>query len=154
MTPKYLAPDEGEITWLLGEPRTFKITPSETGGVYLQFETAHLPGMSVPPHFHREEDEAFYVLAGQFEFLVSDRHITAPAGAFAFVPRGTVHALTNTGEMPGRMLITVTPGTGHEDLFRTVEELTRQSGKQPEAAQLVALASQYGWVMDSKPANT
>jgi len=145
--PKSLAPGEGHIIRLLGEPRTFKITPSENGGAYLQFETAHLPGIGAPPHLHREEDEAFYVLAGQYEFLVGDRCITAPAGAFAFVPRGTVHAFTNTGEAPGRMLITVTPGTGHEGLFRTVEELTRQAGKQPEAEQLVALALQYGWVM-------
>ena len=45
------------------------------------------------------------------------------------------------------MLITVTPGTGHEGLFREVEALTRQLGKQPDTQQLLALAQKYGWVM-------
>jgi mannose-6-phosphate isomerase-like protein (cupin superfamily) len=102
----------------------------------------------VPPHWHRDEDEAFYVLEGQFTFSVGDQHFMAPAGAFAFVPRRTMHAFTNSGQEQGRMLITVTPGTGHERLLRAVEALTKQSGHQPEGAQLLALAAQYGWVME------
>jgi len=91
------------------------------------------------------------VLAGQFTFLVGEQRITAAAGSFAFVPRGTVHAFTNSGQERGRMLITVTPGTGHEGLLRAVEALTRESGQQPEGAQLLALAAQYGWVMEPAP---
>jgi quercetin dioxygenase-like cupin family protein len=132
---------------LLGEPRVLKITPAETGGAYLQFETAHAPGTGAPPHLHREEDEAFYVLAGQYEFSVGDRHLTAIPGAFAFVPRGTVHAFTSTGQESGRMLVTVTPGTGHEGLLRAVKEVTERLGHAPELLQLLALAEQYGWVM-------
>jgi len=151
MIPKYLAPEAGELVQLLGEPRVLKLTPAETGGVYLQFETTHAPGGGAPPHWHRDEDEAFYVLAGQFTFLVGEQRITAAAGSFAFVPRGTVHAFTNSGQERGRMLITVTPGTGHEGLLRAVEALTRESGQQPEGAQLLALAAQYGWVMEPAP---
>jgi quercetin dioxygenase-like cupin family protein len=144
---KYLAPDEGQIVQLLGEPRVFKLTPAENGGAYLQFESAHAPGLKVPPHLHREEDEAFYVLAGQYEFTLGETRLTAAAGSFAFAPRNTVHAFTNIGPETGRMLITVTPGTGHEGLFREVEALTRQLGKQPDTQQLLALAQKYGWVM-------
>ena len=147
MEAKYLAPGQGHLVHLLGEPRTFKVTPAESGGAYLQFESRHTPGTGAPPHVHRGEDEAFYVLAGEYEFTVGDTRMRAPIGAFAFVPRGTVHAFKSTGQEAGRLLITVTPGTGHEGLFRAVEELTRQSDKQPEAEQLVALALQYGWVM-------
>src|SRR5262249_33819971 len=118
------------------------------GGAYLQFETTHAPGSSVPPHWHHDEDEAFYVLAGEYTFSIGDGRVTAPAGAFAFVPRGTVHAFTNSGQVRGRMLVTVTPGTGHEGLFRAVEALTRESGQQPDGAQLLALAAQYGWVIE------
>jgi hypothetical protein len=42
-----------------------------------------------------------------------------------------VHAITNSGLERGRMLVTVTPGTGHEGLFRAVEALTWESGQQP-----------------------
>jgi quercetin dioxygenase-like cupin family protein len=69
MIPKYLAPEAGERVQLMGEPRILKLTPAESGGAYLQFETTHAPGSTVPPHWHRAEDEAFYVLAGQFTFL-------------------------------------------------------------------------------------
>jgi quercetin dioxygenase-like cupin family protein len=147
MIPKHLGPGEGEIIQLLGEPRTFKVTPAENGGTYLQFETSHAPGTVVPPHFHHEEDEAFYVLAGQFEFVVGETHFTATTGAFAFAPRGTVHAFTNTGQEVGRMLITVTPGMQHEGFIREVGELTERLGKQPELSQLATLALKYGWVM-------
>ena len=139
MTPKYLQPGEGEILRLLGEPRIFKVTPAENGGIYLQFETSHAPGTKTPAHFHQEEDEAFYVLAGQFEFLVGETRFTATTGAFAFAPRGTIHAFTNSGQDVGRMLITVTPGTQHEGFLREVNELTERLGKPPETSQLVTL---------------
>jgi quercetin dioxygenase-like cupin family protein len=147
MLAKFLAPEEGELVRLLGEPRVLKITPAENGGTFLQFETAHAPGTGAPPHLHREEDEAFYVLAGQYEFSVGGRHITATPGAFTFVPRGTVHAFMSTGQEAGRMLVTVTPGTGHEGLLREVKEVTERLGRPPETPQLLALAEKYGWVL-------
>lgn len=151
MTPKQLGPGEGHSIQLLGEPRTFKVTPAETGGRYLQFETSTAPGTGAPPHFHHEEDEAFYVLAGQYEFLVGGKHFVATAGAFAFVPRGTVHAFTNTGQEVARMLITVTPGTQHEGFFREAGALAGQLGKQPEPSQLLSIALKYGWEMVQQP---
>jgi quercetin dioxygenase-like cupin family protein len=147
MIPKHLGPGEGEIIQLLGEPRTFKVTPAENGGTYLQFETSHAPGTAVPPHFHQEEDEAFYVLAGQFSFVVGETHFTATTGAFAFAPRGTVHAFTTIGQEMGRMLITVTPGRQHEGFMREVGEQTERRGSQPELSEVVALALKYGWVV-------
>ncbi len=145
MTPKHLEPGEGHTIRLLGEPRTFKVTPAENGGTYLQFETSTAPGAEVPPHFHHEEDEAFYVLAGHYEFIIGQNHFIATTGAFAFVPRGTVHAFTNTGQEVACMLVTVTPGTQHEGFMREAGELAERLGKQPEPSQLVTLALKYGW---------
>ena len=150
--PKLLEAGEGEIVRFLGEPRVFKVTPSETGGRYLQFETATAPGAGAPPHWHREEDEAFYVLAGQYDVLVGERRFTAIPGAFVFVPHGVVHGFTNTGQEHARMLITVSPGTQHEDLFRELEALNRQSGAKPDLAFVAQLAAKYGWVMGEPPA--
>lgn len=151
MIPKYLGPNEGEIIHLLGEPRTLKATPAETGGRYLQFESARAPGIGVPPHFHYEEDEAFYVLAGQFEFILGETRVTASAGACAFAPRGTVHAFTNMGPDEGRLLITVTPGMQHEAFMREMEELTRRLGQQPDQSEVVALALKHGWGIGQIP---
>ncbi len=128
MEPKQLGPGEGEIL----VQRILKITPDENGGSYLQFESSHVPGTNVQPHFHLEEDEAFYVLAGQYEFLIGETRFTMTAGGFAFAPRGTVHGFRTTGQEVGRLLITVTPGTYHEGLFREVAALVKQRGKPPE----------------------
>jgi len=151
MTPKFLQSGEGEIITLMGEPRSFKVTPAETGGTYLQFETTHAPGMKTPAHHHEAEDEAFYVLAGQFEFLVGETYFTATTGAFAFAPRGTIHGFTNSGQEMGRMLITVTPGTQHEGFLREVIELNERLGKLPDIPQLLALTLKYGWVWTQAP---
>jgi quercetin dioxygenase-like cupin family protein len=147
MTPKRLGPGEGHLIQLLGEPRIFKITPAENGGRYLQFETSTAPGTGAPPHFHHEEDEAFYILTGQYEFLIGGQRFVATTGAFAFVPRGTVHAFTNSGREVARMLVTVTPGTQHEGFFREAGELARRLGKQPEPSQLLPIALKHGWEM-------
>lgn len=149
MKPKYLGPSEGEVFELLGQPRIFKTTPAENGGLYLQFESSTAPGGGAPPHWHREEDEAFFVLAGKYEFLVGETRFVATTGAFAFVPRGTVHAFKNTGQEVARLLITVTPGTQHEGLIREVSELAAREGKPPELSRLVGLAEKYGWVIAS-----
>ena len=145
MTAKRLRPGEGPVLQLLGEPRVLKVTPAENGGKYLQFETSTAPGKGAPAHFHHREDEAFYVLAGRYEFEVGRERFEAMPGAFAFVPRGVVHAFANTGREPARMLITVTPGFEHEEFFREAGELARQLGKQPDVSRLVPLALKYGW---------
>lgn len=87
------------------------------------------------------------MLAGQYAFSMGDKHITATPGAFAFVPRGVVHAFTNTGQENGRMLVTVTPGTGHKGILREAQELTERLCKPPETTQLLARTVKYGWVM-------
>jgi quercetin dioxygenase-like cupin family protein len=148
MTPKYLKPGVGQCIQLLGEPRTIKLLPVENGGTYLQFETAHAPGVSVPAHAHQAEDEAFYVLAGQIEISIGGTPFTAERGAFAFAPRGTMHALTTLGPDVARMLVTVTPGTQHAGLFRKVDELIQRLGKELEPSQVAALAMKYGWVIE------
>jgi quercetin dioxygenase-like cupin family protein len=151
MTPKTLKPGQGEMLRLLGEPRIFKVAPSENGGACLQFETSHAPGAGAPAHLHREEDEAFYILDGVYEFRVGGSRFVATSGAFAFVPRGTVHGFANAGASVGRMLITVTPGIHHERFFREADELTRLLGKPPEISQLLNLTEEYGWTWMEAP---
>lgn len=144
--PKYLNPGDGEAIVLLGEPRVLKMTPTENAGACLQFETSHAPGTRVPPHLHYEEDEAFHVLTGKYEFEVEDSRFTATVGTFVFAPSGAVHGFTNTGPDTARMLVTVMPGLQHESFFIEVTELATQLGRSPDADQLIALTVKYGWV--------
>ena len=105
--------------------------------------------MTIPLHAHRDEDEAFYVLAGEFEFIVGAEKMTATAGAFLFAPRGALHGFTVVRKNPGRLLITVSPGTQHERFFRDVVEIERTRGNPPERSELLSLAQKHGWVFPS-----
>jgi quercetin dioxygenase-like cupin family protein len=144
--PKLFKRGEGEALTFLGEARVFKVLPSENGGAYLQFETSHASGTTVPVHAHRDEDEAFYVLTGEYEFVVGAEKMIATAGAFLFAPHGALHGFTAVGRTPGKLLITVSPGTQHESFFRDLAEIERMRRKPPERSELLNLAQKHGWV--------
>jgi len=123
---------------------TFKITGAETNGAYSLFETQTQPQGGTPPHTQQYEDEAFYILEGTYTFLIGDRQVEAQPGAFAFAPRGTVHAYTNTGDAPARMLIMVTPGGIHEQFFLEAGDPVTAPAGPPDFARLGAAAAKYG----------
>ena len=101
------------------------------------------------PSCSPDADEAFYVLAGEFEFMVGAEKMTATTGAFLFVPRGALHGFTVVGRNPGRLLITVSPGTQHESFFRDLVEIERTPRKPAERSELLSLAQKHGWVFPS-----
>jgi quercetin dioxygenase-like cupin family protein len=89
---------------------TYKAVAEETGGTYSLFEAVIEPGSAVPPHYGRYDDETLWVLEGIFGLRLGDEMLELRPGSYAFVPRGTVHALANVGRGPGRLLLLVTPG--------------------------------------------
>lgn len=115
----YVPPDEGTRSLrVLGELLIHKIPSHRTGGAYSLFEATTHPGSGPPPHVHHREDEAYYVLEGEYEFMVDDRTIKAGAGSLIYVPKGTLHTHKNVGDGVGRMLLTQTPGGLYELFFR------------------------------------
>jgi quercetin dioxygenase-like cupin family protein len=109
-------PGEGRRLWIVGDTLTFKATAAQTGGSLMAVEVLAAPGGGPPPHVHAGEDELWYVLDGEFEILMGEETMRASAGAFAFVPRGTLHRFENVGDTPSRVLILFTPG-GFEGFF-------------------------------------
>jgi quercetin dioxygenase-like cupin family protein len=140
-TPKVLAPGEGKRLQILAEVGCVKLSGSETGGACAIMEGQTPPGAGPPQHRHAREDEAFYILEGEYEFNVGGRRIRAPGGTFVFGPRGVAHSFKNIGATPAGMLI-VTQPAGTEKFF---EELSRlASSGPPEPLQVAALAASYG----------
>src|SRR5215213_2273464 len=110
-----IPPGEGRRTsWVLGELVTCKIPSRRTGGAYALFEVATRAGAGAPPHVQHREDESFYVLEGEYEFLVHGHTLIAGASSLLYVPKGTLHAYSNVGEGVGRLLVTQTPGGLYE----------------------------------------
>jgi len=147
----HLGSGEGSKSlWVLGELVTYKVTAEQTGGAYSLFEVVTQPGGSPSPHVQHQEDECFYVLEGEFEFLNNDVVVGASAGSLVYVPRGNLHTYKNVGSEPGRMLASQTPGGLHERFFEELGEEAQDSTippvmeGPPDIERIVAIAARYG----------
>ena len=147
----HLPPGEGRRSlWVLGELLTYKIPSQQTGGAYALFEVETPPRSGPPPHVQHREDESFYVLEGEFEFLSGEKILRVGAGSLLYVPKGLLHAHKNVGEGVGRMLVTQTPGGLYERYFEEVGEPVDGNGGpfvfegQQEVDGIVAIAATYG----------
>src|SRR5436190_21270809 len=87
----------GRAYWGPGDHYTFLVTGEESGGAYFAMEALVPPGGGPPPHTHTREDETFYLLDGQVEFMLGENIVVAGPGDFVNVPRGTVHRVQTTG---------------------------------------------------------
>ena len=128
----------------------FKAVATDTNGSYSLFELRMGPGQGMSTQRLRYEDAAFWVLEGTYTFLLDTQERTLEAGAYAYVPRGILHAFLNSGEAPARLLVLITPGGIHERFFAEVgERITDRSarstpGGAPNLPQLVNVARKYG----------
>jgi quercetin dioxygenase-like cupin family protein len=82
-----LGPGEGR-TVPGADTLSLKATSEQTGGSIGVLEATSPPGYGPPRHIHHSSDELFYVLEGEFLFLVGEREVSAMAGSFVFIPRG------------------------------------------------------------------
>ncbi len=147
----HLPPGEGTRSlWVLGELVACKITSYRTGGAYSLFEVVTQPGSGPPPHVHHREDEAFYVLEGEYEFLDEDRTFKPAAGSLIYVPKGNLHAHKNIGEGVGRLLVSQTPGGLYEQFFEEIGEERKDratapvSENPPDMERIARTAAEYG----------
>jgi quercetin dioxygenase-like cupin family protein len=129
-----LGAGEGKTISVLGDSYTYKAAKEETGGAYALIEHT-VVGDGPPPHIHTSEEEAFYVLEGELNVLVGERTVTATAGAFVLVPRGTVHTFSKAGPASAKILTIISPA-GFEKFF---EEIAGP----PDLKKIMALAPKY-----------
>ncbi|WP_329203072.1 cupin domain-containing protein [Streptomyces sp. NBC_01435] len=112
----YVPSGEGETSWVFADTYTLKAGARETNGTLTFLEATVPPEGGPEPHIHNDHDEAFYVISGELEFLNGDETVTASAGGFFFVPRGTRHRFRNRGYHAAKMIFFFTPG-GIEELL-------------------------------------
>lgn len=107
---------EGTSKWFSGDVYTVKLTAEQTGGSLGFIDATVPPGSGPIPHLHMAQDETFYLLSGELEFLQGERVFTAYAGDLVFCPRRLRHRFHNYGPHAARMLFFYTPG-GTEQTF-------------------------------------
>ena len=139
-TAKVVPPGEGTRVMLFAVRFDYKVTSADSGGDLAALEVTIPPRTLVKPHNHSREDEFTVVLDGTVMARVGDQVVEAGAGTSLVKPRGTPHAMWNTGPEPARVLEVLSPG-GLEDYF---EELAPVLRDKAPAATYDALAERYG----------
>jgi quercetin dioxygenase-like cupin family protein len=95
---------------ILGIGYTLLASASQTGGTYELMQFVVPPGAGPPPHAHKNEDESFYIVEGEFEVFLGGQTRRLSAGDFVHLPRNLPHAFRNVGATTGRFLCYVVPG--------------------------------------------
>jgi quercetin dioxygenase-like cupin family protein len=105
----YVPAGQGPTVWAAGDVYTIKATGTQTNGGFGLIEATVPAGGGPGPHAHPEQEETFYILDGELEFLDGDHRFTAVAGDFIHIPRGTRHNFQNKRMHAARMLFMFTP---------------------------------------------
>lgn len=144
----HLTRHEGRALWHLDALLVFKSLGEETGGQFWAFEGLADQRMAVPLHVHSREDEFWYVLEGEFLFVLGERSFVAGAGAFVYIPRHLPHSFRVHSER-ARWLGVGTPAGLDQWFFETGMpaqrlELPPPAGTAPDIAAIVSSLRNYG----------
>jgi quercetin dioxygenase-like cupin family protein len=127
---------------------TFLATGDDTGGQFSLIESLARKGSEPPPHVHRDEDECFYIVAGQVSIQVDGQTFDGRPGSWVVIPRGTVHSFALESDEV-TMLVLFTPA-GFERFFQEMSEPATSVTTPPtpvsplDIPRLLAVSAKYG----------
>jgi mannose-6-phosphate isomerase-like protein (cupin superfamily) len=143
--PIVLADGEGSVTHVPGEKFVAKASGDETVG-HLAFAVGEWAARhGTFSHRHPGSSESFYVLSGRFIIDIGDQEYEVGPGAFAYVPPGARHRVTNVGDEPAKIIGFFTPA-GPEQGFRAVRERAMEIGRLPEADEIERIMADHGTI--------
>lgn len=122
-------PSKPNDLWFTNGRVTIEVSQadSEDGVSVIMHE---VPSGDGPPlHVHREEDEIFFVVAGELKLRLGDETLTAGPGRTALLPRGVPHAYKVISPGNARFL-TLTRG-GFENVVRESSRPAEGDGLPP-----------------------
>lgn len=125
------------VTFPSGGHIECKVSGGDTAGAVSVFETTTPAADRPARHLHHDQDEWFYVLAGEYLFEVGDDRFRLAAGNSLFAPRKVPHVWACVSERPGRMLIVLQPAGKLEAFFRELPKYA-DAGTPAEFAKLYA----------------
>ncbi|WP_167619652.1 cupin domain-containing protein [Maribellus sediminis] len=114
---------------------------TENGNGYAVFEERVPPLGGPPPHTHPDE-EIFYVVEGEFEFILNDLQnpFKALPGSVIHVPSNAVHTFKNVGSTAGKMVVILSPGT-LLDYFRVIGNKVETETDIPDLSRIPDISS-------------
>ena len=141
-----IAASDRRPLWVMGAVLEIVIDGDQTDGAYAVAEDRSSPDFGPPPHVHTNEDEAFYVIEGEYLFGGDDGEVRAGPGTFVHAPRGHLHWWRNVGQGPGRHLEIFVPA-GLERMFEEIGDPVDDpdaAPPPPNPQRLLEAATRYG----------
>jgi quercetin dioxygenase-like cupin family protein len=105
-----------------------KVSGEDTNGDFCLFETKNELGpMAGPPlHLHKDQDEIFQIIEGEFIFQVGDEKIKASSGDFVFGPRNVPHTFYQLSKK-AHMIFSYNPAGKMENIMKEMSKLMPQN---------------------------
>jgi mannose-6-phosphate isomerase-like protein (cupin superfamily) len=132
----------------------FRASMAAAQGALTFVDSRTPPGDGVAPRIDHDIDhdmEAIIIVRdGTYTFALEDLTVEFGPGGFALVPRGTAHAVTNTGTTPGHLLVVMSSGSLQEanvaDFGEPVADPTVRMAPPgpPEVGELASVAARRG----------
>ena len=129
MKPYALGREEGEAIWMFDSLDTIKADAEQTGGGFTVVEFLDFEASSVPLHVNDRWDTGFYILDGEYTFVIADDTVAVSPGAWVYVPRRTPHAW-RCDSAGGRLLNVTVPG-GFDGFYRQAGETVPDRSQLP-----------------------
>jgi quercetin dioxygenase-like cupin family protein len=147
LVPRSVTETSGPAYWFLNGLNVVMATSESTGGAFSMVHHRAAPGHATPYHLHHIEDEAFYVLEGEFTFVCDGEKTMVGAGGYIFLPRGIPHGIRCSGSTASTMLILAMPGTGFVGMMLEMAEPAKERVLPPPTApdieKLTMLCAKY-----------
>jgi len=93
-------------------------TQDSNGALFLTEQPITRRGSGPPKHYHEEQDEWFYCLAGEYVVEIGDQPFRLAPGDSVLGPRRVPHAFVYDAAGPGRLLVGFAPAMRIEQFFR------------------------------------
>jgi quercetin dioxygenase-like cupin family protein len=124
---------------VFGEAIDVLVNAAHSGGASAAIVQHVPPGGGPPPHSHLHEDETFYVLEGDLEFLCEGEWHPRAVGETLVGRRRSIHTFRNVGSTPGRVLIFIAPA-GLEDYLEEISVYSPAT----DMPKILAISERYG----------
>lgn len=108
-----------EKTFVGPNPNDIKISGKDTDGALAVFEYTGVAKGGPSLHLHVAQDEVFYVVSGEYLFVVGDEQRQLKAGDTIFLPRQVPHTWTQLTDT-GKLVYFLQPAGQMEDFFRAL----------------------------------
>ena len=124
-----------------------KISGKDTDNEVAVFEQTGLTPNGGPPlHIHPEQDEWFYVIEGDYLFVVGKDKYQIKAGDTIFLPRKVAHAFVQLSEK-GKMIVSYVPAGKMEAFFAVTDKWTSPPSKE----EIVQVFAEHGMQVVGPP---